>query len=80
MIYEVRQALDIPIIGMGGIMTAEDVLEFLLAGAHAVAIGTANFQNPFACPDIIHQLEATLAKYGFLSVEEAIGKGGHVDG
>ncbi len=79
MIYEVRQALDIPIIGMGGIMTAEDVLEFLLAGAHAVAIGTANFQNPFACPDIIHQLEATLAKYGFSSVEEAIGKG-HVDG
>ncbi|WP_276208249.1 dihydroorotate dehydrogenase [Gracilibacillus sp. YIM 98692] len=75
MIYEVKQALDIPIIGMGGIMTAEDVLEFLLAGANAVAVGTANFQNPLACPEIIQQLPETLKKYGFRSVEEAIGKG-----
>ncbi|GAB2561321.1 dihydroorotate dehydrogenase [Gracilibacillus alcaliphilus] len=75
MIYEVRQAVDISIIGMGGIMTADDVLEFLLAGANAVAVGTANFQNPMACPEIIDALPAVLEKYGFSSVEEAIGKG-----
>ncbi|WP_058307879.1 dihydroorotate dehydrogenase [Gracilibacillus massiliensis] len=79
MVYEVRQALDVPIIGMGGIITAEDALEFLLAGANAVAVGTANFQNPFACPEIIQNLPRVLEQYGFQSVEEAIGKG-HVDG
>ncbi|WP_164215400.1 dihydroorotate dehydrogenase [Virgibacillus sp. YIM 98842] len=75
MIYEVKQAVNIPIIGMGGITNAEDVLEFLLAGASAVAVGTANFQNPFACPDIIDALPETLRKYGFHSVQEAVGKG-----
>lgn len=75
MIYEVYQQVSIPIIGMGGINTAEDVLEFLLAGASAVAIGTANFQNPFICPEIIEALPETLAKYGFSSIEDAIGKG-----
>lgn len=75
MIYEVYQQVSIPIIGMGGIDTAEDVLEFLLAGASAVAVGTANFQNPYACPDIIKALPGVLEKYGFTSVEEAIGKG-----
>lgn len=79
MIYEVRQVLDIPIIGMGGIVNAEDVVEFLLAGANAVAIGTANFQNPYACPEIIEQLPGVLEKYGFASVEDAIGKG-HIHG
>jgi len=74
MIYEVRQQVSIPIIGMGGIANAEDVLEFLLAGASAVAIGTANFQNPFVCPDIIDELPAVLEKYGFDSVQSAIGK------
>ncbi|MFC4557043.1 dihydroorotate dehydrogenase [Virgibacillus kekensis] len=75
MIYEVKQHVSIPIIGMGGISSAEDVLEFLLAGASAVAVGTANFQNPFACPDIIAALPEVLHKYGFHSVEVAIGKG-----
>ncbi|WP_461181095.1 dihydroorotate dehydrogenase [Virgibacillus kimchii] len=75
MIYEVKQAVSIPIIGMGGISNAEDVIEFLLAGASAVAVGTANFQNPFACPDIIDALPETLRKYGFHSVREVIGKG-----
>jgi dihydroorotate dehydrogenase (NAD+) catalytic subunit len=75
MIYEVKQAVSIPIIGMGGISNAEDVIEFLLAGASAVAVGTANFQNPFACPDIIDDLPETLQKYGFHSVREVIGKG-----
>lgn len=75
MIYQVRQQVDLPIIGMGGITCAEDVLEFLLAGANAVAIGTANFENPYVCPEIIHALPKILKKYGFESVEEVIGKG-----
>lgn len=73
MIYEVSQHVSIPIIGMGGIESAEDVVEFLLAGASAVAIGTANFQNPFACPEVIAALPDVLASYGYSSVEEVIG-------
>jgi len=73
MIYEVKQQVSIPIIGMGGIENAEDVLEFLLAGAEAVAVGTANFQNPFACPEIIEELPNVLKKYGFPSVKAAVG-------
>ncbi|MHA6251359.1 dihydroorotate dehydrogenase [Oceanobacillus sp. CAU 1775] len=75
MIYEVKQQVSIPIIGMGGITNAEDVLEFLLAGASAVAVGTANFSNPFVLPEIIEELPAVLNKYGFSSVEEVIAKG-----
>lgn len=75
MIYQVKQHVSIPIIGMGGVNNAEDVLEFLLAGASAVAVGTANFQNPFICPEIIQALPETLKKYGFTSVQDAIGKG-----
>ncbi|HLR80270.1 MAG TPA: dihydroorotate dehydrogenase [Bacillota bacterium] len=75
MIYEVKQHVSIPIIGMGGVTNAEDVLEFLLAGANAVAVGTANFQNPFVCPEIIAALPDVLQKYGFHSVQEAVGKG-----
>lgn len=75
MVYEVKQVVGIPIIGMGGIATAQDVLEFLLAGASAVAVGTANFQNPLVCPQIIEELPAVLERYGFSSVSEAIGKG-----
>ena len=75
MIYEVSEAVNIPIIGMGGISSAEDVIEFLLAGASAVAVGTANFQNPLVCSEIIKALPETLSKYGFSSIEEVIGKG-----
>jgi dihydroorotate dehydrogenase (NAD+) catalytic subunit len=75
MIYEVKHHVSIPIIGMGGIEDAEDVLEFLLAGASAVAVGTANFQNPYVCPEIIEALPGVLNQYGFQSVQEAIGKG-----
>ncbi|MEC3886159.1 dihydroorotate dehydrogenase [Halobacillus sp. HZG1] len=73
MIHQVYQAVTIPIIGMGGIETAEDVLEYLLAGASAVAIGSANFKNPFICKEVIEDLPATLSRYGFSSVEQAIG-------
>lgn len=73
MIYEVSQHVSIPIIGMGGVERAEDVVEFLLAGASAVAVGTANFQNPFVCPEIIAALPKVLETYGYASVEEVIG-------
>lgn len=76
MIYEVRQQVSIPIIGMGGISTAEDVLEFLQAGADAVAVGTANFQNPFACVDIIDALPETLMNYQYTSVQNVINRRG----
>ncbi|MDX7995659.1 dihydroorotate dehydrogenase [Bacillus subtilis] len=74
MVYEVSQVVNIPIIGMGGVQTAEDALEFLLAGASAVAVGTANFVNPFACPEIIEQLPSILRQYGYQSIEECIGR------
>jgi len=73
MIYDVYKNVNIPIIGMGGIMNAEDVLEFLFAGASAVAVGTANLIDPLACKKIIEDLPGVLKKYGFNSVKEAIG-------
>lgn len=74
MVYEVSQAVSIPIIGMGGVQTAEDVIEFMYAGASAVAVGTANFVNPFVCPEIIEQLPETLKEYGFEHISECIGR------
>lgn len=74
MIYEVSQVVRIPIIGMGGVTNAEDVLEFLLAGASAVAIGTANFSNPLICPAIIDELPKVLQKYGYSSMKDCIGR------
>ncbi len=73
MIHEVYRTVKIPIIGMGGITSAQDVLEFLYAGASAVAIGTQNFINPYACPEIIGELPLVLEQYGFSSVKEAVG-------
>lgn len=73
MIYEVYKNVSIPIIGMGGIQTAEDVLEFLYAGASAVAIGTENFVNPYVCAEIIEDLPRVLKKHGFAKVEDAVG-------
>ncbi|QAS51070.1 dihydroorotate dehydrogenase [Halobacillus litoralis] len=73
MIHQVYEAVNLPIIGMGGIESAEDVIEYLLAGASAVAVGSANFKNPLICKEIIDELPNTLQKYGFTSVEEVIG-------
>ena len=73
MIHDVYKNVNIPIIGMGGIETAEDVLEFLDAGASAVAVGTANFINPYACVDIIDRLPEVLDKYGFEKLSDAVG-------
>jgi dihydroorotate dehydrogenase (NAD+) catalytic subunit len=74
MIYEVSQKTSLPIIGMGGISSAEDVVEFYYAGASAVAVGTANFVDPFACPTIIEELPALLHKLGFEHISEARGR------
>ncbi|MDO4765247.1 MAG: dihydroorotate dehydrogenase [Eubacteriales bacterium] len=75
MIYDVYETVKIPIIGMGGIQNAEDVLEFFYAGASAVAVGTENFVNPWVCPQIIKELPAVLDKYGFEKLTDAIGVG-----
>lgn len=74
MVYEVSQAVNIPIIGMGGIQTVDDVIEFLYAGASAVAVGTANFVNPFVCPEIIKQLPGRLKDLGFEHISECVGR------
>jgi dihydroorotate dehydrogenase (NAD+) catalytic subunit len=74
MIYEVSQNVSIPIIGMGGIQSAEDVIEFFYAGASAVAVGTANFVDPFVCPTIIDELPALLKKLGYDHISECTGR------
>jgi dihydroorotate dehydrogenase (NAD+) catalytic subunit len=74
MIHEVSQAVSIPIIGMGGIQSAEDVIEFFYAGASAVAVGTANFVDPFICPTIIKELPDLLDKLGFEHISECRGR------
>jgi dihydroorotate dehydrogenase (NAD+) catalytic subunit len=73
MVWEVAKAVDVPVIGIGGIMTAEDAIEFLLAGATAVQIGTANFVNPSASTEIVQGINSYLARHGFKSVREIIG-------
>lgn len=75
MVYQCAQAVNIPIIGCGGISSAEDVLEFLYAGASAVEVGTANLVDPWASVKIIDALPEALKKYRLNSVQEAIGKG-----
>ena len=74
MVYQVAQRVNIPIIGVGGIESAEDVLEFLNAGASAVEVGAANFRDPLICPKIIADLPKVLEKYGYKSLNEAIGR------
>lgn len=74
MVYQVAQAVSIPIIGVGGITCAEDVLEFLNAGASAVEVGAQNFVDPYICPKIIADLPQVLERYGYHSLEEAIGR------
>lgn len=73
MVWQVYQAFKVPIIGMGGIMTADDAIEFILAGATAVAVGTANFVNPRATMDVVDGVEAYMQKYGVGDVGELVG-------
>ena len=73
MVYQVYDAVKIPIVGMGGISTAEDVLEFMLAGAAAVEVGAANLIDPYACKKIIEDLPRAMEKYGINNLSEIIG-------
>lgn len=72
MVYQVAHAVSIPVVGMGGVSCAEDVLEMMLAGATAVEVGAANLVDPFACKTIIEELPAAMAKYGITSLKEII--------
>lgn len=73
-VYQVYEAVNIPIIGVGGIEKAEDVIEMMLAGATAVEVGSANLKNPYVCKEIIEDLPKVMEKYGIDNLEDIIGK------
>ena len=73
MVYQVYDAVKIPIIGMGGVSSAEDVIELMLAGASAVQVGAYNLVNPFGCKEIIEDLPRVMAKYGITNLKDIIG-------
>ena len=73
MVYQVYEAVKIPIVGMGGVSCAEDAIEMMLAGATAVEVGAANLVNPYACRDIVEALPAAMEKYGIQDLNEIIG-------
>lgn len=73
MVYQVANAVKLPIIGMGGIMNADDAIEFILAGATAVSVGTANFHNPYATVEIVKGIEDYMAKYHVEDISELVG-------
>jgi dihydroorotate dehydrogenase (NAD+) catalytic subunit len=73
MVWEVASQVRIPVIGAGGIVNAEDAVEFLVSGASAIQVGTASFQNPNACIEVIQGIESYLERHGMNSVGELIG-------
>ena len=73
MVYQVSKAVKIPVVGLGGVETARDVIEMMLAGATAVEVGAANLKDPFACRRIIDELPAVMAQYGIEKLEDIIG-------
>ena len=73
MVYQVANAVNIPVVGMGGVSSAEDVIEMMLAGATAVEVGAANLVNPYACRDIINDLPRVMEKYGIDNLSDIIG-------
>ena len=73
MVYQVANAVNIPVVGMGGVSSAEDVIELMLAGATAVEVGAANLINPYACRDIIEDLPRVMDKYGINNLSDIIG-------
>ena len=77
MVWQVYEAVDIPIIGMGGVSCAEDVIEMMLAGATAVQVGAENLVNPWACPQIIAALPGAMAKYGIDNLSDITGGAHH---
>ena len=74
MVYQVAHAVSIPVVGMGGVTTAEDVIELMLAGATAVEVGAANLVNPFASRDIVNDLPRVMEKYGIEKLSDIIGQ------
>ena len=77
MVYQVYESVKIPIIGVGGISSAEDVLEMMFAGASAVEIGAANLVSPYACRDLVRELPATMERYGIKELKSIIGEAHH---
>ena len=77
MVYQVYEAVHIPIVGMGGVSCAEDVLELMLAGATAVGVGAANLVDPFACQKIVEALPSAMAAYGIQDINDIIGGAHH---
>jgi dihydroorotate dehydrogenase (NAD+) catalytic subunit len=73
MVYQVAHAVNIPVVGMGGVSSAEDVIEMMLAGATAVEVGAANLVNPYICRDIVRDLPGVMEKYKISSLQEIIG-------
>ena len=73
MVWQVSQAVKIPVVGLGGVSSAEDVIEMLLAGATAVQVGAANLKNPFVCKEIIEKLLAVMDRYGIENIQDIIG-------
>ncbi|MCT4618789.1 MAG: dihydroorotate dehydrogenase [Marinisporobacter sp.] len=74
MVYEVSKAVNIPVIGMGGIMNHKDAIEFFLAGANAISVGTANFINPMVTMEILKGMEEYLKRKGYTSIKELVGQ------
>ena len=72
MVYQVSHAVDIPVVGMGGIASAENVIEMMLAGATAVEIGAMNLTEPYICRDIINDLPGVMEKYGIENLSDII--------
>lgn len=77
MVWQVYEAVRIPIIGMGGVTRAEDVLELMLAGATAVEVGAANLVNPYACRDIVRNLPQAMQNYNIQNLKDIIGGAHH---
>ncbi len=73
MVYQAANAVKIPVIGLGGIMDADDAIEFILAGATAVSVGTVNFRNPYAAEEVVKGIEAYMERYGVKDIKELIG-------
>ena len=73
MVYQVYEKVKIPVVGIGGIYTAEQVIEMMLAGASAVQVGAANLTKPYVCRDIIESLPEAMKKYGIEKLEDIIG-------
>ncbi len=73
MVYQVSSAVKIPVVGMGGVSTAEDVIEYMMAGATAVEVGAANLVNPYVCKEIIDDLPAVMVKYGIKNLNDIKG-------